>query len=217
MPLKWFHPVLCSPRNSAWVWQPSWILRIQCSFLVSPQSWEAIPSWAFILPLKPVLSSHLHRQICWVIARQALADPQQQGIHELTFVKCSLFLLPVTCVYSSGQVITLHCVNHRCESIVICNALPCCRNSLVSKLSSPCHVYISCIQATFSAEMLCVNVFGLLGIVGSQDGWKRGASGSSLELYCSCHSKGRHVASTISDNIIVTGNGLQRYWKHKKV
>ena len=65
--------------------------------------------------------------------------------------------------------------------------------------------------------MLCVNMFGLLGILGSQDGWRRGASGSSLELYPSLHSKGRRVASTVSDNVIVTGSGLESYWMHKKV
>lgn len=75
---------------------------------------------------------------------------------------------------------------------------------------------MSSIQASFSVVMLCVNVFGLLGIVGSQDGRRRGASGSSLERYCSRHSKGHHVASAISDNILVTGNSLEKYWKHKK-
>ena len=65
--------------------------------------------------------------------------------------------------------------------------------------------------------MLCVNMFGLLGILGSQDRWRRGASGSRLELSPSLHSKGRHVASTVSDNIIVTGSGLESYWMHKKV
>lgn len=53
-------PFFCSLRNSAWVCSP---LDFKDPMLISSvtQSWEATPSWAFILPHKPVLSPSGHR------------------------------------------------------------------------------------------------------------------------------------------------------------